>query len=99
MRCKVGDLAIRVAGANARSIIPNGAIVRIVGWDSRECFYDNHPYRTNNGFWRVEYRESCFAPCGAELGLPDEWLRPIRDNPGADETLQWAPVPRVAEVV
>lgn len=24
---------------------------------------------------------------------PDESLRPIRDNEGEDETLQWAPVP------
>ncbi len=26
-------------------------------------------------------------------GVPDAWMRPIRDQPGADETLEWAPVP------
>lgn len=30
---------------------------------------------------------------GKSRWVPDAWLRPIRDNPGQDETLEWKEVP------
>ena len=42
--------------------------------------------------WLVEYR-GAQSESGWCWNVPDEHLRPIRDNDGEDETLQWAPVP------
>lgn len=82
MNCKPGDLAVIVKSSAGNE----GAIVKIVefvgkvqGWGG----YDR---------WRIDRKLK-----GDRGNLTDtarDWnLRPIRDNDGEDETLQWAPVP------
>lgn len=84
MNCEPGDLAILInAHREAESCI--GKIYKLTGRCSCAAphwLYEGKPEGGRIGFrtWRWD--------C-----LPDEWLRPIRDNPGQDETLTWAPVP------
>lgn len=81
MNCKKGDLAIVVNGENT------GTLVDVI---------EEHPlYGT--GTWLVIAHGSgtaifgTFKP-GDWVGCDDSKLRPIRDQPGEDETLTWAPV-------
>jgi len=91
MNCKQGDL-VRYVGSNPYNR-PNvygwiGKTIRLMKDDS------------GNAGWLVNPP----IPGGIHLigsgGYMDgDWvcdsiLRPIRDNPGQDETLQWAPVPK-----
>lgn len=102
MRCKVGDLAVIVAPKHA---INMGLIVRVVCPSNSNNFkigevyteIDGQKYHRSNHsfFWYVESaganilydygREVKSGPCS------DNSLRPIRDNPGQDETLIWQP--------
>ena len=82
MNCKKGDLAIIVNGANI------GTLVDVI---------EEHPLY-GAGVWMV-IAHGCgtanfgtFHP-GELIGCCDSKLRPIRDQPGEDETLTWAPVP------
>jgi hypothetical protein len=84
MNCKPGDLAIVVR-------CPDEAyeIGKIVTCLRREDFLGvpawriDPPLRTvTKGDWMVE-----------GSWIEDACLRPIRDNPGKDETLDWCPVP------
>jgi hypothetical protein len=38
------------------------------------------------------------VPVGDFVEIPDSALQPIRDQPGTDETLIWAPVPTTREL-
>lgn len=97
MRCKVGDLAVRIKKFDDDEI-PVGAIVRCVE-------YYVGPVSKRGNFahfagWLVEYKGSLTHADGAAWAALDEHLQPIR-NPGEyarDESLSWLPVPSREEV-
>jgi hypothetical protein len=89
MNCKQGDLAIQIRSSAGNE----GRIVRCVRFighgrkrrpggvmrDVPDLWEIDPPGRTWDGKWTNE--------------VSDAWLRPIRPEPGTDETLLWAPVP------
>lgn len=92
MNCKPGDLAI-VVGGRGLEIDPlkmRGRIVRcirILGPDDLLGRYDE-----SDPTWEVDL--DVRDPIdGVRVGIDDNFLRPIRDNDGEDETLQWAGKP------
>ena len=81
MNCKPNELAIVVSGSPAHNI---GKIVRVT------CL---HPYAPSGCVcWMFE--GNLLNKFGDTLwGVADDCLRPLRDNPGQDETLTWRDVP------
>ena len=78
LNCRPGDLAVIVGGIPTKNI---GVIVTVVSFNQMKAdFYRCH-------VWDVD------GSAGV-ASVSDDCLRPIRDQPGADETLQWASVPR-----
>lgn len=91
MRCKKGDMAI-VIRASADSAIPRDSIVRCIQFYSGMAQIEGRDKFEHVSVWLVEYRGQ-EQEGGYSFNVRDEDLRPIRDNDGEDETLQWAPVP------
>lgn len=98
MNCKKGDLAVTVALSNQTSEAAKrnaGRLVDVVRFVGRHEFGCG---RVGVDVWLCELLG---GPVVAANGVSwrgrvficDVNLRPIRDNPGEDETLQWAPVP------
>ncbi len=92
MNCQKGDLAVIV-----RSDAGNeGKIVRCLRFLPRKS------WRIPNGrivyvdSWEVDTPVKGWAG-DSTAACMDERLRPIRDQPGEDETLTWAPVPSTVE--
>lgn len=84
MNCKPGDLAVMTASDFPRNV---GALFRVIG-----------TYRCDPGDWYVEALSACDGSLGPispgdKVWATDSCLRPIRDNDGEDETLQWAGKP------
>jgi len=96
MNCEKGDLAVivgcngfGVAGQLSKLLV--GRIVKVTHLDSPSnglaCYADQ--------VWKFEEP----IPLNWEGrrfiadGIHDDMLRPLRDNPGTDETLLWSPVP------
>ena len=77
MNCKKGDLAIITDCLNDANYL--GMIVTCIEpyWSERRKCHA----------WKVDMKT------GSYKGIADQHLRPIRDQPGEDETLTWAPVP------
>lgn len=101
MNCKPGDLA-RITGMPSAMAAANDRFVRIKNSPP------NHGNGlVEGGVWDLEELEEVvllgnITYQGVQIwigetvvfnSLPDKYLRPIRDQPGADETLLWAPVP------
>lgn len=97
--CKPGDLAIFIKSPNGRNL---GRIVRVVeqvqgdfvvvGGAAREITgNDGVIWKLDQDVWHRSRHTGQFdlAPY-----CRDGNLRPLRDNPGADETLAWTPVPK-----
>ena len=90
MNCKEGDIAICTLGEHA------GKICEVVA--RGDSYREISSGRMLDG-WHVSFPGPVSwgqvnQPDSAHEGwYPDEWLQPIRDNDGEDETLQWAPVP------
>lgn len=85
MNCKPGDFAIFV-----KSYANNyGKIVRVTKLHIQRPFIDG----TFRDAWEYEGGPLLGIRGNPVKFVPDEQLRPIRDNPGTDETLTWAPVP------
>lgn len=96
MNCKKGDIAVVINGNRSAGrvvkvgdLIPKGTIVPTTteGWfevaiDDMWCLVEGTVFRNHPEFGIVETEYS-----------EDKNLRPIRDQPGEDETLTWAPVP------
>lgn len=88
MRCKVGDLAVVVGSdcndgkiVRCQRVVQRGRILRVDG-------------RIVEGpVWIVEPQLISWDGETVAPHVPDSYLRPIRDNPGADETLTWAGKP------
>lgn len=84
LNCKPGDLAVIANVQNTSRTYLIGGIVRVVSlWSDPGSSWP---------MWNIEG-----APNHPEFGLiyaiADACLRPIRDNDGEDETLQWLDVP------
>ena len=77
MNCKPGDLAVYV-GINEIAL---GSIVEVL----RPWRYAHNP--------RLLFRWDTTPTRGGFCVIADDELRPIRDQPGADETLTWAGLP------
>ena len=86
LNCKVGDLAIVV-----RSVIGNtGKIVRCLRLHPAMCDVngdrDQQTWEIDQAIGILENGEKCAL-------FSDRNLRPIRDQPGEDETLTWVGLP------
>ena len=77
MRCKIGDIVI-ITNANEKFSYLIGKITTVI---AKSDLPGND--------WEIEVKNKE----GLNLHAPDNYLTPIRDNPGEDETLSWAPVP------
>jgi hypothetical protein len=86
MNCKPGDLALIV-----KSLWPEnlGKLVEVVELEHSDVWVIRH----FTDFVGVIYGKVRTFRAGGESTHTDEGLRPIRDNPGQDETLSWCPVP------
>lgn len=88
MNCKPNEIA-RIVNSNTGN---NNRLVM-----TRE-FVQNHVHGQG---WECEALQTIINPHGGTVPpgtivfSADAHLRPIRDQPGEDETLQWAPVPGV----
>lgn len=83
MNCKPGDLALIKTGRNANKLV----LVKCVSaYGSPMWFVESMGGLLLSEFGGVR----SYQLCG---NTTDSNLRPIRDQPGEDETLQWAPVP------
>lgn len=82
MRCRVGDLAVYVGTSRAHI----GKVVRCVRLADEMEF--SFRYRDGKPAWDVEP-----DLLGNNTAVYDEALRPIRDQPGEDETITWAGKP------
>jgi len=95
MNCKPGDLAVLIRS----ELGYEGAIVEVMRFIGEMRFHYPTGLRiVARDCWEVRgrldpvhmrevARVGVSAGCGA---VPDAWLRPIRDQPGEDETLTWA---------
>lgn len=89
MRCKKGDLAVRVRNTVGGIYLPIGSIVRVLSRLPHEHYcIVNGSFTDASGWWNVEFR-----------GVVDEYvcpecdLLPIRDNDGEDEMIRIAGKP------
>lgn len=108
MNCKQGELAVIVSAVIKNNI---GKIVKVVRpCVANEVFVSKtgEPIRFTGKVsqtWVVHcegglaWADEDGAFCEYFIDRPfyDACLRPLRDNPGQDETLQWAPVPKKVE--
>ena len=97
MNCKPGDLAVVVGHEGVHDVGCLGRIVEVIraGSDWSDVGDSRHhwrcmdvsgrpmPWQDPDGSWGF----------GDITQIPDSDLRPIRDQPGADETLTWAGKP------
>lgn len=89
MRCKVGDLAVIIGGAYPENI---GCLVSVVMLSTRPQYWlvrtlgRATTYNSVDGVRRNR-------PPGIEGNIADRLLRPLRDDPGPDESLRWASKP------
>ena len=98
--CKPGDLAIVVKSKNGKNL---GKIVRVIERVTVPVVeMGGIKFTTSNltgeVLWLIDQPLQHLV---IDLNrffqgpyCPDSVLRPLRDNPGADETLAWAPVPK-----
>lgn len=84
LNCKLGDLAIIIRSESPEYSCFIGSAVKLVGTA-------NAPHSGRPG-WIFE---KCLTkPNGLSVyGAIDQNLRPLRDQPGKDESPLWAPVP------
>ena len=86
MRCKVGDLAVIVRSRAGNE----GLIVTCLEFLPRHPWW-GEPY--NADAWRIDRSlKTLFGE--SHHFVRADWLRPIRDQPGTDETLTWAGKPQ-----
>ena len=92
MNCREGDLAVVVGGERTRRNV--GRVVRVIALAGPEDF---DPLVPRDRCWRVDtpmrWDSLLFGSVMCPVA-PDEYLRPIRDNDGEDETLAWAGKPQ-----
>lgn len=79
MNCKPGDIAIIVRTLRPIDTYTLGMVFKL----GNICEMTSE--RVGRPYWRIEGDDS--------QAVADAVLKPLRDNPGDDETLSWAPVP------
>lgn len=104
MNCKEGDIAVVIYSELGNV----GRLVRVICEDEGNMLQPGSTYWIAGEIFGVEADEvglfswvveSIGAPLGCAGGplmvrpMFDKYLRPIRDQPGADETLTWCDVP------
>lgn len=95
MNCKINDLAIVVRSALGPS---TGLILRCVRLSSASGLRNLDGSFAYGPVWETD--SYGLALCGNTHNLwMDADLRPLRDEPGADETLRWAGLPQDREVL
>lgn len=89
LNCKPGDLAVIVKSSCGNE----GVIVTCVEFLGVLQFVDPRGNPTYQApAWRVDKKIRTIGGA-TEDRIPDFRLRPLRDNPGQDETLTWLDVP------
>ena len=105
MNCKPGDLALLKADGSlwhvirmtppADFLLPDG-FTHIGAGSEHGDLWLCESLRFGGHSVPIEYRPGVRGTRVAKFAsISDSHLIPIRDNPGADETLAWAPVPGV----
>ena len=88
MNCKPGDLAVMVRSAASNHGLIVSCLKIATDKEMIDCGFD---FR-NTPAWVVDRK--IISNHGTLINIvPDSFLRPIRDNPGDDETLTWAGKP------
>ena len=92
MNCKPGDLAVIVRGGFEEVI---GILCRVTSSSDTDkdgdfCWL----VRTQRAVPWFDADDPLSVIHGRNGFVPDAWLRPIRDQPGEDETLSWAGKPQ-----
>lgn len=87
MRCKPGDIAVIVSAPLSGLDILIGAHLQCVD------LCDLAKRLLDEPVWHIIPMSPCLSN-GLFTHLPDSCLRPLRDGPGRDESLEWAPVPK-----
>ena len=97
LNCKAGDLVVQVRSRSANE----GRIftcLRLASLGELQA----EGFETSMGaVWLIDTKISASRGHVVIKQLPlalDKWLRPIRDNPGQDESLQWLDVPSTDKV-
>lgn len=97
MRCKEGDLAFINRGVGQSKY---GTVKEFLGVFSAPFEYRGTLWEHSSGepLWAFELNRPLRHPETKKfykiIPCADTSLTPIRDQPGEDETLQWAPVPK-----
>jgi hypothetical protein len=90
MNCRPGDLAVLIKSTQGYE----GAIVEVVSWAGDYEFRND----CTAASWlckvpsSMEWMAGHQTPAG-HLHIPDSWLKPLRNDPGTDETLEWKSLP------
>lgn len=87
LNCKQGDLAFLLVDGQ---YMKAGAIVKCIRFYG---LVENPDLGWFNDVWHVEYRGTEISPRGIGWGVPDRYLRPLRDQDGEDEMLRIAGLP------
>jgi len=95
MNCEKGDIALVKPTLEKANHLLQDKIVKTLAYRARPDMLGS-----GTDWWLCECNvmlpSGPSAPGeidGERLEIPDSWLRPLRDNPGTDESLLWAPVP------
>ena len=91
MRCKVGDLAICVRNPQLPENV--GMLFHIDRFFAAPDFWEVTALSAGRGVDIKRNRGVQDFSAGSSGYMPDSYLRPLRDGPGADETLRDAPAP------
>lgn len=89
LRCRQGDLTIAIKTQHGEHVGAIVRCVRFVGAAKLTGIAERVP-----DCWVIEFNGRTTSPQGLPWMMPDAYLRPIRDQPGEDETLTWAGLPK-----
>lgn len=93
MNCKPGDLAYIVVPAGFERTL-DGKYITVLSRTGK-CDLDTFG---GTGVWLCEFHVPWYSDrrdfMVKRCYLIDSWLRPIRDQPGKDESLTWASLPQ-----
>lgn len=91
MNCKQGDIAVVLRDPYCGNV-DVGKLVDVVKFDGYDG--DGEPCWWCRGIGSALacYTDG-YAPARDLVAIPDPWLKPIRNDPGEDETLRWAGLP------
>jgi hypothetical protein len=100
MRCKPGDLTYVVVPRPFNKTL-DGKFVDVEASGGCDNGTRRIPGDSMGHSWMCRFHVPWVREDGKVIRqclLYDDWLRPIRDNPGQDETLDWAPIKEKSHV-